>query len=155
MIRVFATREGLEGQRTSSGYLIDTIVNFVALPHVKALGRHVRIYPDGYKQYGDFHGVLAQVLDVGPHSDADPYVFQNATEPEFKNWDLKQLQPNVAPLRPLAESGISKSTQTNTQGNTSIVTYQAKNKAGIDLGAAVWKSLGMTDNAYVWWEFID
>ena len=31
MIKVKATREGLVGQRTASGYLIDTVVPFVAL----------------------------------------------------------------------------------------------------------------------------
>ena len=43
MIRVKATREGLQGHKTASGYIADQIVSFVALPDTKALGRHVRV----------------------------------------------------------------------------------------------------------------
>jgi hypothetical protein len=81
MITVKATREGLAGQRTSSGYVIDRIVSFVALPSVKALRRFVRVTnPANGKT------TLAQVLDVGPWNIGDDaYVFGGA--------------------RPLAESG--------------------------------------------------
>lgn len=83
MITVLATREGLVGQRTSSGYIIDTVVRFVALPSTRALFRDVRVLnPLTGKS------VMAQVLDVGPHNDDDDaYVFNGA--------------------RPLAEAGIS------------------------------------------------
>lgn len=43
--------------------------------------------------------------------------------------------------RPAAESGIS-------------VSMMGTNGAGIDLGEAVWKALGMTDNGLVDWEFL-
>ncbi len=71
---VKATREGLLGGKTSSGYVIDAVVPFVALPAVKALGRFVRVTnPANGKM------CLAVVLDVGPwnvHDDA--YVFNGA-----------------------------------------------------------------------------
>lgn len=71
MITVFATREGLEGKPTASGYIIDKIVPYVALPSVKALGKFVKlIHPvNGNKCY-------AVVLDVGPwNTHDDNYVF--------------------------------------------------------------------------------
>lgn len=71
---VKATREGLLNQKTASGYVIDAVVPFVALPSTKALGRFVRVRnPRTQKQ------ALAIVLDVGPweeHDDA--YVFGDA-----------------------------------------------------------------------------
>lgn len=74
MITVKATREGLIGGHTSSGYIIDRVVPFVALPHVKALGRFVRLTnPVTHKT------ALAVVLDVGPWNEHDEaYVFGGA-----------------------------------------------------------------------------
>ena len=68
---VFATREGLEGKESASGYIIDRVVKFVALPSVKALHRFVRVTnPHTSKS------TLAQVLEVGPWSERDDkYVF--------------------------------------------------------------------------------
>lgn len=71
MITVKATREGLVGGRTSTGYIIDRIVPFVALPSWKALHRfvHVRNPLNGKR-------TIAIVLDVGPWNEQDdPYVF--------------------------------------------------------------------------------
>jgi hypothetical protein len=72
MIRVKATREGLVGQRTASGYVVDTVVPFVALPSVRALGKFVRL------SHGS-RSCMALVLDVGPWNEHDdPYVFDGA-----------------------------------------------------------------------------
>lgn len=69
MITVKATREGLIGQRTASGYVIDNIVPFVALPATQALGKFVRL------QHGEYT-CFAIVLDVGPWNINDTnYVF--------------------------------------------------------------------------------
>ena len=82
-MQVKATREGLVGQLTSSGYKIDTAVSFVALPSRRALFRHIRIVNPA-----NGNSAIAQVLDVGPHStDDDSYVFGGS--------------------RPLAEQGVS------------------------------------------------
>jgi hypothetical protein len=81
MILVKATREGLVGGTTASGYIVDAIVPFVALPSVKALGRFVRVINPRTAKV-----TLAVVLDVGPWNEHDEqYVFGAA--------------------RPLAESG--------------------------------------------------
>lgn len=116
MKRVFATREGLVGGTTSSGYKIDTVVPFVALPSTRALGKFVRIINPRNGAH-----TLAVVLDVGPWNEHDDeYVFGEK--------------------RPAAESGV------DSRGRKT-------NKAGIDLGEKVWKTLGMVNNDDVWWEF--
>lgn len=121
---VLATREGLLGSATSSGYKIDTVVSFVALPNTQCLHRWIKITnPSNGK------ATIAQILDVGPWSEVDPYVFNSS-------------------LRPLSESNIvallGKPQKT-----------EKTNGAGIDLGERVWNDLGMKDNSLVRWEFID
>lgn len=74
MIRVKATREGLFGGKTASGYLIDHVVPFVALPSGKALQRFVRV-----RNPANGRTAVAIVLDVGPWNVADDkYVFEGA-----------------------------------------------------------------------------
>lgn len=132
MITVKATREGLIGGKTASGYIIDTIVRFCALPTPHALGRDVRITnPLTGKT------CLAQVLDVGPWNiKDDAYVFQLGTEPDSGLEDIVDKDS-----RPQAETGMD--------------LYGRKtNGAGIDLSESVWKALGMLDNGLVSWEFV-
>ncbi len=95
MIIVKATREGLLGLLTASGYRIDAIVRFVALPSTKALRRDVRV-----RNPLTTREVLAQVLDVGPwNTDDDPYVFGDGS------------------FRPQAETGVdSRGRTTNGAG---------------------------------------
>ncbi len=83
MIRVKSTREGLVGQTTATGWVIDTVTPFVALPSRKALKRRVLVSnPLNGKS------IVAQVLDVGPWNTADDaYVLRGS--------------------RPLAELGVS------------------------------------------------
>ena len=120
---VKATREGLIGAKTASGFVIDPVVNFVALPSRAALGRHIRITNPRTGA-----STLAQVLDVGPWNiDDDAYVLHG--------------------FRPLAERGIK-----ITAGGASVA--GPTNGAGIDLGQAVWRALGMTGNTDVEWEFV-
>lgn len=74
MKRVKATREGLINRTTASGYVIDTVVPFVALPSTKALGKFVRV-----KNPLNNKSALAIVLDVGPWNERDhAYVFGDA-----------------------------------------------------------------------------
>lgn len=117
MQRVKSTREGLVGKPTASGYVIDTVVSFVALPATKALHRFVRLSnpANGLSTY-------AQVLDVGPWNERDEaYVFGGQ--------------------RPQAESGRDEF-------------GRATNHAGIDLGEAVYRALGMSGNSEIDWEFL-
>jgi hypothetical protein len=71
VITVKATREGLVGGKTASGYVIDKVVPFVALPSVHAIGRFVRVINPI-----NGNSTLAIVLDVGPwNTQDDAYVF--------------------------------------------------------------------------------
>jgi len=70
-MRVKATREGLVGQTTASGYVVDRVVPFVALPCRQALHSFIRI-----SNPANGKSCLAIVLDVGPWNTADEeYVF--------------------------------------------------------------------------------
>lgn len=81
---VKATREGLVGGKTSTGWKVNNIVPFVALPSSAALRLWVRVTnPENGES------IKALVLDVGPwNTDDDVYVFQG--------------------FRPQSESGIDK-----------------------------------------------
>jgi len=96
MIKVKATREGLYGARTATGYLIQHDSWFVALPSTRALHRIVHIWRD-VDDNPDGTGFTAPVLDVGPwNTDDVKYVFDGE--------------------RPLAERGISLSGKSNPNG---------------------------------------
>lgn len=74
MMTVKATREGLVGQETASGYVIDRVIAFVALPSRRALGRFVRV-----TNPHNGRTCLAQVVDVGPfNTHDDDYVLHGA-----------------------------------------------------------------------------
>ena len=68
---VKATREGLPGGRTATGYRVDSVVPFVALPSDAALRLWVKVTnPLTGKS------IRALVLDVGPWNEHDhAYVF--------------------------------------------------------------------------------
>jgi|HubBroStandDraft_6_1064221.scaffolds.fasta_scaffold1374887_2 hypothetical protein len=73
-MRVKATREGLVGQKTASGYIVDEIVPYCALPAVEALQRFVKI-----TNLLNGHTAIGIVLDVGPFNTHDEsYVFGGA-----------------------------------------------------------------------------
>lgn len=64
--RVYATREGELGKRTATGLVVTRGARFVALPHPRALGKHVEV------RYGA-RAVVVPVLDVGPWNVDDEY----------------------------------------------------------------------------------
>ena len=87
---VKATREGLIGQRTASGYVIDTIVPFVALPSTRAIGKAVRVLANE-------RSVIAIVLDVGPWNISDDaYVFGGQRPQAESGKDLSGRPTNGA-----------------------------------------------------------
>lgn len=89
---VKATREGLVGSKTSSGYIIDTHVPFVALPHVQALFKAVRV-----KNPINGMSIIAMVLDVGPWNIHDEsYVFGTARPQSENGTDLYGRKTNGA-----------------------------------------------------------
>lgn len=71
-IRVIATREGLTGHLTATGWPIHDLVPFVALPSTRARWRAIRV-----TNLINDKSVEALVLDVGPHyTHDDAYVFE-------------------------------------------------------------------------------
>ncbi len=121
---VKSTREGLPGQKTASGWVINNSVPFVALPSHAALRLWVRVWNPLVMDpaTGSAIETKALVLDVGPwNENDDAYVFGGA--------------------RPQSETG------TDLMGRKT-------NGAGIDLGEVVWNALGMKDNSNVSWEFV-
>ena len=89
---VKATREGLVGGTTASGYKVDTVVPFVALPSRHALGKfvHLRNPKNGKTCY-------AIVLDVGPWNERDEaYVFEGARPAAEDGVDTRGRKTNKA-----------------------------------------------------------
>lgn len=85
-----ATREGLIGFRTASGYVIDTVVPFVALPSEKAC-QEQRLIKITNPANG--RACYAIVLDVGPwNTNDDAYVFAGQ-RPEAETGFDKQGRP--------------------------------------------------------------
>lgn len=92
MITVKATREGLPGAETASGYRIESRVPFVALPSTLALYRMVRIVNPRNKRE-----CRAVVLDVGPWNiHDDDYVFGGARPQAETGVDLSGRATNHA-----------------------------------------------------------
>lgn len=91
-MRVKATREGLFGKLTASGYRVDRVVPFVALPCYDALFRFVLCTnPANGKQ------ACAIVLDVGPWNEHDrEYVFGGERPAAERGRDTRGRQTNGA-----------------------------------------------------------
>lgn len=104
---VKATREGLVGQTTASGFVIDRHVPFAALPSTEALGRFVEIFnPANGKS------CLAWIADVGPWNERDDaYVLGGA--------------------RPAAESGIDERGRTTNRAGIDL-SEKVWNLLGLD-----------------------
>lgn len=91
-MRVRATREGLVGERTASGYVIDAVVPFVALPTTRALGLFIRVTNPANQRT-----TLAIVLDVGPWNEHDDaYVFRGQRPAAERGIDTRGRTTNGA-----------------------------------------------------------
>lgn len=89
---VKATREGLPGQETASGWNIDDHVAFCALPSRKALHRHVRITNPANRNVA-----IAEVLDVGPWSERDDDYVLNGARPLSESNQRIMMHGSVQP----------------------------------------------------------
>ena len=138
---IYATREGLVGQTTANGHVIQSHDHFVALPSTKALcsnGGHefeVRVTYNG-------KSIVAPIWDVGPWNTKDDY-WNPSSQREMWN-DLPQGKPEAqAAYYDGYNSGKDQYGRTVT------------NPAGIDLAdGTFWDDLGMTDNDWVTVEFL-
>lgn len=126
--RVYATRQEDFGKITATRRVIRPGDRFVALPDPIAKNRWVEIRYRG-------RTVQAPVWDVGPHSEDDPY------------WERGPHFLETGP-RPKAQMGLRTELYMRRYG-------PPKNIAGIDLSNQVWRELGLRDNDWVEWRFID
>lgn len=137
MITVKATREGLIGFKTYTGYRVDPFVPFIALPSTAAVRLWVKLYNPLNNKV-----CRALVLDVGPWNEKDhAYVFQDLT--------TRRLGiPSHLGLHETPKDG------TRPQSETGYDSFgRVTNFAGIDLGEAVWLALDMKGNTDICWEF--
>jgi hypothetical protein len=92
MIKVKATREGELMHVTASGYIVDKIVPYVALPSHNALHRFVKVTNPANNK-----SCLAIVLDVGPWNISDDsYVFANNRPQAESGTDMSGRKTNGA-----------------------------------------------------------
>lgn len=118
---VKATREGLLGGITSTGYKIDKYVPFVALPNAYALFEAVIVTnPKNNKS------ICSLVMDVGPWNIHDPYVFDDS-------------------LRPLSENNIDVSNNGRTNGAGIDLSEHVWNYLEmLDNGEIIWKFVDLS-----------
>ncbi len=138
---VYATREGLVGQTTANGHVIQTRDHFVALPSTKALCSNggteyeVRITYAG-------KSVVAPVWDVGPWNTRDDY---------WNSPSQRDMWQDLAQGMPEAQAAYQNGYNDGEDQFGRTVT----NPAGIDLAdGTFWDDLGMTDNDWVQVEFL-
>lgn len=91
-MRVKATREGLVGRPTATGWIIDTVTPFVALPSTHALRRQVKVTNPANGQ-----SIIASVRDVGPWNEHDDdYVFRGERPMAESGTDTRGRKTNGA-----------------------------------------------------------
>ncbi|MDW4911396.1 SH3 domain-containing protein, partial [Streptomyces sp. ADMS] len=134
--RLFATREGLTGQTTANGHVIQPRDHFVALPSRRMLavnGGHeyqVRLCYKGRCE-------TAPVWDVGPWNTRDDYWNPSSQREMWR--DLPQGTPEA---QAAYLNGYN--------GGLDEFGRRAANPAGIDVAdGTFWDGLGMTDNDWV------
>lgn len=89
---VKATREGLLGGRTATGYVVEADVPFVALPSTAALRQWVRV-----TNLVNGRSINALVLDLGPWNTTDhAYVFGGQRPQAESGVDLQGRKTNKA-----------------------------------------------------------
>jgi len=126
--RVYATREGLVGGRTSSGHTITPNDHFVALPSTKALNKSVKITYKG-------KSATAPVLDIGPWNNNDDY------------WNPSDVRTYKGIPRgvPQAKAAYDSGNNGGKSGTGLTVTAPG----GIDIGDGTYADLGLGNPDYV------
>ncbi|MFE0349491.1 SH3 domain-containing protein [Streptomyces griseoluteus] len=134
--RLFATREGLTGQTTANGHVIQSRDHFVALPSRRMLatnGGHeyqVRLCYKGRCE-------IAPVWDVGPWNTHDDY---------WNPPSQREMWRDLAQGTPQAQAAYVN----GYNGGLDEFGRRVANPAGIDLAdGTFWDGLGMTGNDWV------
>ena len=126
--RVYATREGLVGGRTSSGHVITPNDHFVALPSTKALNKSVKITYKG-------RSATAPVLDIGPWNNDDDY------------WNPSDVRTYKGIPRGVPQAKAAYDSANN--GGKSGTGLHVTAPGGIDIGDGTYAELGLGNADYV------
>lgn len=126
--RVYATREGLVGGRTSSGHIITPNDHFVALPSTKALNKSVKITYKG-------RSATAPVLDIGPWNNDDDY------------WNPSDVRTYKGIPRGVPQAKAAYDSGNN--GGKSGMGLHVTAPNGIDIGDGTYADLGLGNSDYV------
>jgi hypothetical protein len=109
---VKATREGLVGGRTASGWIIDASTPFVALPSRSALHKTVKV-----TNPLNGNSLQATVLDIGPWNiHDDEYVLGTAKPQAESGVDMTGRKTNLAGI----DLGEAVWNQLDMKGNTTV-----------------------------------
>jgi hypothetical protein len=126
--RVYATREGLVGGRTSSGHTITPNDHFVALPSTKALNKTVKITYKG-------KSAVAPVLDIGPWNNDDDY------------WNPSDVR--VYKGIPRGKTQAQAAYEDGNNGGKSGTGLTVTAPGGIDIGDGTYADLGLGNADWV------
>jgi hypothetical protein len=129
---VFATREGLVGERTANGHVIADRDWFAALPSRRGLDTTVKACT---VNAGLTRCVFVPVWDVGPWNTHDDY------------WNAdRQMWTDLPQGLPQAQAAFVD----GYNGGKDEFGRSVRNPAGVDLGdGAFWDGLGLKDNAWL------
>lgn len=132
--RIFATREGLVGQTTANGHVIQERDHFVALPSWRVLSSY-RGYEYQVRLTYNGRSVVVPVWDVGPWNTDDNY------------WSADRGQyPDLPVGLPQAQAAF----YDGYNGGLDEFGRRVNNPNGIDIAdGTFWDSLGMTRNDWV------
>jgi len=136
--KIYGTREGLVGGKTSNGHIITSRDHFVALPSGRGLStKGGGEYSVRVCKTDNSRCEYAPVWDVGPWNTKDDYWNPASVRAEYK--DLPQGEP-----------GAYAAYHNGYNGGKDDLGYKVGNPAGIDLADGVfYDGLGMSDNGNV------
>ncbi len=134
--RIYATREGLVGQRTANGHIIQSRDHFVALPSNTVLDCNgCSTYTVTLKNPSTGATVTEKIYDVGPWNTKDNY--WHTPRAEFSSLALGLPEAQAA-----YQNGFN--------GGKDEFGRLVANPAGIDLAdGTFWDSLGLSGNTWI------
>lgn len=138
--KIFATREGLLGNTTANGHVIQSTDRFVALPSTSVLasdgGHEYQVRITHLKT-----SVVVPIWDVGPWNTNDNY---------WDTPDQRERWQDLPQCRPEAQAAY----ENKYNDGKDEFGRQVTNPAGIDLSDGTWAQLRMKDNDWVTVEFL-
>jgi len=174
--RVYATRLGLVGETTAYGHVIKQNDRFASLPYnFKKERKNYLENPVKINITYKGKSVIVPVLDIGPWNELDNYW---ESKEKRNKWgvdeeSLKNFPEQCIPMAQAAYSErwhygytVSRSGYDRETNSWIRIPYDpitgnpgtqkpVKNPSGIDLADGTWNDLGMKDNDWVEWYFVE